>query len=258
MSTFYIKRNDNDLVHHGVLGMKWGIRRYQNPDGSLTPAGQRRYKTKNSEARSRLNAALGSTVGSALLGPVGGIAGLALGKRIDMDFVSKKNLENDMIRMQKDRIRKAQIKQKSSKPSIVPWDKDVKNLYKAVNTKTTDKATQKAVEKAFSKAYKMAKRENDALKVLAISSILGLAIATPYAVETYKAEKEYKKFIKSQEKVFTDMADRIHSNMERADSERLHKYMQEGKAYTADEIKRYAGVDVNDIRSVGNDWDDKD
>ena len=32
----------NDLCHHGVKGQKWGVRRYQNADGSLTPAGKKR------------------------------------------------------------------------------------------------------------------------------------------------------------------------------------------------------------------------
>lgn len=34
---------NNTLYHHGTKGMRWGIRRYQNKDGSLTPAGQKRY-----------------------------------------------------------------------------------------------------------------------------------------------------------------------------------------------------------------------
>jgi len=60
-------RNDEYLYHHGIKGQKWGVRRYQNPDGSYTAAGRKRYgiaqqKLLDNNRTSRLATAAGKAV----------------------------------------------------------------------------------------------------------------------------------------------------------------------------------------------------
>ena len=43
--TYYL--TTEELYHHGILGQKWGVRRYQNADGSYTSAGEKRYAKMN-------------------------------------------------------------------------------------------------------------------------------------------------------------------------------------------------------------------
>lgn len=76
---------ENELYHHGIKGQKWGVRRYQNSDGTLTAAGKRRYVrdltpqqrrsyNKQVAARTAMGSAAAGAIGLAIGGPISGVA----------------------------------------------------------------------------------------------------------------------------------------------------------------------------------------
>ena len=48
---YFVYKDENELTHWGVRGMRWGVRRFQNKDGSLTKAGQKRYNEELAKVR---------------------------------------------------------------------------------------------------------------------------------------------------------------------------------------------------------------
>ena len=53
------------MQHYGIRGMKWGVRRFQQKDGSLTPQGRIRYGGEDRTERKKLPAARKAAVGAA-------------------------------------------------------------------------------------------------------------------------------------------------------------------------------------------------
>lgn len=65
------------LAHHGIKGMKWGVRRYQNEDGSYTEAGKKRY-SDNQHADAKKTVEDAGNVGFLVGAIAGGVAGVAM------------------------------------------------------------------------------------------------------------------------------------------------------------------------------------
>lgn len=92
MSTWII--SDGELYHHGIKGQKWGIRRYQNEDGTLTPEGVKRYGTvenfEKAQHKKKIAGRVAAGVGAGLA-----ITGAAVGTGLALANRDIKNKKRD-------------------------------------------------------------------------------------------------------------------------------------------------------------------
>lgn len=91
----YYETNENYLAHHGILGQRWGVRRYQNSDGSLTEEGRKRRGILRRESASNSEKSI-RNVSSAV-----------------KDYAAKKHKESQKAKTQRARdIEKAKEKER--------------------------------------------------------------------------------------------------------------------------------------------------
>lgn len=120
----------NYLAHHGIKGQKWGIRRFQNPDGSLTELGKRRYGTVENFNRAMEKKAsrkrIAAKVGIGAAATAGAIAGMhEIGRRKN----EGSGLFNPTIKGGKDKPNKSPAEKITSDAS-----KTVSEVSRAVDT----------------------------------------------------------------------------------------------------------------------------
>lgn len=95
--------NETVLIHHGIKGQRWGVRRFQNEDGSLTSIGKKRYR--NDESAKGLTDAQKAILKKAAIGVgIAAMAGLATYGAVkysdafkDQDFLKSVDFGNKVV-----------------------------------------------------------------------------------------------------------------------------------------------------------------
>lgn len=89
---------EQQLVHHGILGQKWGVRRFQNRDGTLTSAGKQRKESEKKGLTDKQKKIIkGALIAAGAAAVVGGGIYLAKTGKLDKltdkgkDFVKNKS-----------------------------------------------------------------------------------------------------------------------------------------------------------------------
>lgn len=212
------------LYHHGIKGQHWGVRRFQNEDGSLTAAGRRRYDVDIEGAKNDLNKAKNDQ--KKALRDYNTATGY--GMKIDQKATAKLNKANQKVQWTKDNLKNEKIKSRLNNEKSK--SKHRLNLEEEYRKKGMSQ------EEAEIAAYKRAKTE----KVIGVTAALTVAAAASYVA--------YRHYDKSVDKIIS--ADTLFSRISPNDTASVHDAFY--AASNKSDKTKYLGIYGDQLRNQGH------
>lgn len=151
----YVFDTDDELYHHGILGQKWGRRRFQNEDGSWTPEGRERYGEGGARSKSDVQKYKAK------------ISYNTQKYKADLKSKAQRDKDKRAAKEERNRIREAEKTARVQKKEQAKLDQQgVKKFRKTKNM--SDEDLQKAVDRLklqaeYNKQYTLATQPNSAL-----------------------------------------------------------------------------------------------
>lgn len=123
------KTHVDELQHHGVTGMKWGVRRYQNKDGTLTAAGKKRYAKEMEKLKEQEKIAKNKAKTRAMIDKLE-----EKRKQVnELNNPKKKTTEDNAPKLTKEDILKSHSAELIYKNKDMFTDKEIQDAYNRLN-----------------------------------------------------------------------------------------------------------------------------